>query len=266
MSDSLYIAATGMQAQQLNVDTIANNLVNMTTPGFKRGRVAFTDMMATEATRMGAMGGSTSPEAGLLGSLPRLGAGVGISSVTKSFEPGVLNPTNSAWDLGIQGEGFIQVVMPDGSVAYSRGGTLKVNQEGLLSTQGGQPLKGSVAIPANATGLTISTDGRILVSLPNQLRPMEVGQLQLARFTHPGGLTVLGDGLYRESEASGEAMVGGSGQDGIGTLQQGVLEGSNVKMVDEMVNLMVAQRSYEASVKVVQASDELLGMINNLRK
>lgn len=263
MFDALYIGATGMQAQQLNVDTVANNLVNMTTPGYKKARVGFSDLMVQEAARLLP---STRQSDGVLGALPHLGAGIGVTGVSKLFDMGELKRTDSAFDLAIQGDGFLEVVLPDGSHAYTRGGTLKVNKDGQLATLSGYALKPGIAIPDNAKSLTIGSDGRVQVTLPNQTNPVDVGQLDLVRFTSPSGLIALGDNLYRSSDASGEAIVGRAGEDGIGTLAQGVLEASNVKMVDEMVNLMLAQRAYEASVKVVQASDEMLGMVNGLRR
>ncbi|HJV47710.1 MAG TPA: flagellar basal-body rod protein FlgG [Geothrix sp.] len=264
MSDALYIGATGMQAQQLNVDTIANNLVNVNTPGFKKGRVSFTDLMVMEAARQN--GVDPTQDGGPMASIARTGSGVGIASMGKLFDQGSVNQTGSAWDIAIQGDGFLEVTMADGSSAFCRGGTLKVNHDGLLTTQSGQALKPTITIPTNATSMTITPDGNVLVTVPNQNQPVNAGQLQMVHFANPGALLPQGDNLYRVSEDSGEPMAGNAGQDGIGTLQQGYLEGSNVKMVDEMVNLMVAQRSYEASVKVVQTADELLAMVNNLRK
>ncbi|WP_005034688.1 flagellar basal-body rod protein FlgG [Holophaga foetida] len=264
MHDALSIAATGMQAQQLNVDTIANNLVNVNTPGFKKGRVTFTDLMTSEASRMNL--GEANLETDGASLVPRLGAGVGITRVGKLFDAGTISQTGSSWDLAIQGEGFIPVALADGTTGYSRGGTLKVNSEGLLTTQTGQAMKPSITIPAAATGVTISSDGQVLVTVPNQSTPVHAGQLQLVRFSNAAALVPQGDGLYRAGVETGEAITAYAGQDGLGSFQQGFLEGSNVKMVDEMVNLMVAQRTYEASVKVAQASDEMQGLINNLRK
>jgi flagellar basal-body rod protein FlgG len=267
MFDALYIGATGMQAQQLNVDTIANNLANVNTVGFKKGRVSFTDLMVREAALAqpaNSTGGGL--DVGPLAAIPRLGAGVGVASVGKVFDLGDLKQTGSAYDVAIQGDGFLEVVMPDGSRAFTRGGTLKVNADGMLVTQAGLPLKPGISVPANAMNLAIGSDGQVKITVPNQPTPIEAGQLQLVRFTNPASLLAQGDNLYRATDASGEPMASMPGQDGIGTLAQGYLEGSNVKMVDEMVNLMVAQRAYEASVKVVQASDEMLGMVNGLRR
>lgn len=261
MFDALYISATGMQAQQLNVDTIANNLANVSTPGFKKSKVGFTDLMVREAARL-----TPSQVAGPLGGETRLGAGVGITGVAKLFDMGDLKKTESAFDLAIQGEGFLEVSMPDGSSAYTRGGTFKINREGLLATPGGFPLKPILSIPDNAESMVIEADGRVQVQVPGRASPIDLGQLELVRFTNPSGLLAQGDNLYRSSVDSGEAIAAKPAEDGMGSLAQGFLEGSNVKLTEEMVNLMVAQRVYEANVKVVQASDEMLAMINGLRR
>lgn len=266
MNDALYIAATGMQAQQLNVDTIANNLANVNTPGFKKGRVSFTDLVAREAAQVQPSASPDGSPAGLMASLQHLGAGVGTANVSRSFDLGDLKQTGASLDLAIQGDGFFEVTLPDGGHAFTRGGSLKVTAEGLLATQSGQVLKPGISVPGNATAVTIGADGRVLVTVPNRATPIDAGQLELVRFANPSALVAGGDNLYRASEGSGEPAAGVPGQDGMGLLAQGYLEGSNVKMVDEMVNLMVAQRAYEANVKVAQASDEMLGLINGLRR
>lgn len=256
-----------MQAQQLNVDTIANNLANVNTPGFKKSRVSFSDLMIREAIRVQPVSASDGASGvGPLAAIPRLGAGVGIASVGKVFDLGEVKQTGSIFDVAIQGDGFLEVVMADGSRAFTRGGTLKVNADGLLATSAGQPLRPGIAIPTNATTVSIGSDGRVRAVVPTQTAPVDLGQIEMARFSNPALLLAQGDGLYRITDGSGEPMVSKPGQDGIGMVKQGFLEGSNVKMVDEMVSLMVAQRAYEANVKVVQASDEILAMINNLRK
>lgn len=264
MFDSLYIGSTGMQAQQLNVDTIANNLANVNTAGFKKGRVSFSDLMVRGAARLAQPAADV--QTGPLAAIPGAGAGVGVASMSRLFDMGDIKKTDSPMDIAIQGSGFLEVTMPDGSRAYTRGGTLRVNQDGFLATHSGHPLKPGIAIPDNAQAVIIGSDGRVQVRLPGQSAGLEAGQLELVRFASPQGLLAQGDSLYRSSDASGEAMAGRAGEDGMGTIAQGVLEGSNVKMVEEMVNLMIAQRAYEASVKVVQASDEMLGMVNGLRK
>lgn len=258
MFDALYIGATGMQAQQTHVDTIANNLANANTPAYKKSRVSFTDLVLKASQPAGA----AAPLAATQGT----GAGVALAAAAKLFEPGELKKTESPMDIAIQGEGFLELQMADGTRAYTRGGTLKVNADGQLATLAGVPLKPGIAIPDNASAVLVSASGRVQVQVKGQSTPIEAGQLEVVRFTNPQGLLAQGGNVYRATEASGEAIGGKPGEDGMGTIAQGFVEGSNVKMVEEMVNLMVAQRAYEASVKVVQASDEMLGMINGLRR
>jgi flagellar basal-body rod protein FlgG len=265
MFEALYIGATGMQAQQLHVETIANNLANMNTVAFKKGRVSFSDLIARETNRLLQTAGEGAGS-GPLAATQRLGAGVSVSAMSKVFDPGELRRTDAPLDIAVRGEGLLEVTMPDGSSAYTRGGSLKVNKDGLLATQAGHPLRPAISIPDNAQSVIVEQDGRVLVKPAGQTTPTEAGQLELVRFTGTGLLTAQGDNLYRPSEASGEAIAVRAGEDGAGTFAQGFLEGSNVKMVDEMVNLMLAQRAYEANVKVVQAADEMLGMVNSLRK
>lgn len=264
MFDAFYIAATGMNAQQQNVDAVANNLANVNTTGYKKSRVSFFDLVAKDADRASNMG--TAAATSLLDVGLNKGVGVGIAAIHKLFDAGDIKKTDSVHDVAIAGDGFLELSLVDGSTAYARGGTLRVNADGLLSTLSGHALKPGISVPEGAESLVISTDGRVTVRMTNQSVPVEIGRLQLVRFPNNAGLSAEGDNLYRATPASGEAISGRAGEEGVGTLRQGHLEGSNVKMVEEMVNLMVAQRAYEASVKVIQASDELLGMVNNLRK
>jgi flagellar basal-body rod protein FlgG len=182
------------------------------------------------------------------------------------FDPGELRKTEAPLDLAIQGDGFLEIAMPDGSRAYTRGGTLKVNADGQLATQAGLPLKPGIAIPDNAEAIVIAASGRVQVRVAGQSALAEAGQLELVRFGNAQELLPQGGNVYRATEASGEPQAARPGEEGVGTLAQGYLEGSNVKLVEEMVQLMVAQRAYEASVKVVQASDEMLGLVNGLRR
>jgi flagellar basal-body rod protein FlgG len=263
MFDALYIAATGMQAQQLNVDTIANNLTNANTAGFKKSRVSFSDLVTSDTARLSTR---NDVEGGPLTAVRRLGSGVGVVRLDRMFYAGDLRQTGSALDVAIQGSGFLELLMPDGTRGYSRGGTLKIDSDGQLVTLGGNVLRPGIQVPLNARDLKISNDGRVTATLPGHTTPNELGQLELVRFGNPSMLQALGDGVYRVTEGSGEAMTSRSGQDDTGRIVQGAIEGSNVKMGDEMIDLMIAQRAYAASVKVVQASDEMLGMVNNLRK
>lgn len=264
MFDALYIGATGMQAQQLNVDTIANNLANVNTTGFKRARVSFTDLVARDSTRASA--GSAGEESGVFGPGLALGAGVGIANLSKLFDMGDLKKTDAPFDVTVRGDGFMEVVLPDGSSAFTRGGTLKVNKDGMLATLSGLALKPGISIPEDAQELLVHADGRIQVRTSVGGTPLDVGRMELVRFASPQGLIAQGDNLYRSGAASGDPISARAGEDGVGTLAQGYLEGSNVKMVEEMVNLMVAQRTYEANVKIVQAADEILGLVNGLRR
>jgi flagellar basal-body rod protein FlgG len=261
MFDALAIAATGMHAQQVNVDVIANNLANVQTAGYKKSRVVFADLVAPAQVLQQRAG-----ESGPLAALQPVGAGVALPTPSRLFDLGDLKKTDSPWDLAIQGDGFLEVTLPDGSRAYTRGGTFKVNADGQLATQAGIPLKPGILVPDNAEAIVVSATGRLQVRVSGQSTPVEAGQLELVRFANTTGLLAQGGGLYQATEASGEPIAGKAGEDGVGTLAQGFLEGSNVKLVEEMVNLMVAQRAYEASAKVVQASDEMLGIVNGLRR
>lgn len=260
MFDALQIAATGMHAQQQQVDAIANNLANVNTSGFKKARVSFTDLVMRQAQQAPAAAEALDARTLVHG------AGVAVGRTGQSFDAGDARKTDSAYDVMIAGDGFIEVMLPDGGIAYTRGGSLRLGADGQLSTVAGYALRPGITIPDDMTDLTITPEGRVLVQTPRQRAPVEVGQLELVRFVAPSGLAPLGDNLFKPTEAAGEPIAGRAGQDGLGAIRQGHLEGSNVKLVEEMVGLMVAQRAYEASVKVAQASDEMLGMVNNLRK
>jgi flagellar basal-body rod protein FlgG len=258
MNEALYIAATGMHTQQKSVDTIANNLANVNTPGYKKGKVSFEDLVYRElnpAARGGAAG------TGMLG-----GTGVGVFSLLKDFSAGELKKTDVPMDLAIRGDGFLEVTSADGVSAYSRGGTLMVDKDGFLATADGYALKPSIHVGSDARELTIMADGRVMVRGRDQAQASEAGRIELSRFGDTSGLEALGANLYRPSVRSGDAILGKAGEDGMGTLAQGYVEASNVRLIDEMVDLMAAQRAYESSVKVVQAADEMLSMSNNLRK
>ncbi|HWH82078.1 MAG TPA: flagellar basal-body rod protein FlgG [Burkholderiaceae bacterium] len=259
MIDSLYIGATGLNAQQLNVDTIANNLANVNTAGFKRGRVDFEDVMYREVQRANGMPGSA-------GNAHLLGSGVGVAGVHKLFTTGELKKTDNGFDIAIRGDGFLEVVLADGNHAYTRTGRLTVNKEGFLASAEGYALRPSIAVPADAKNIDIAANGVVTASFGDARAPEELGQIELASFSNTSGLAPAGENLYRSTEGSGEPTYGKPGDDGRGTLAQGYLETSNVKLVEEMVNLMVAQRGYEVSAKVIQASDEMMSLSNNLRR
>lgn len=260
MNDSLYIAATGMHMQQKGVDTIANNLANVNTPGFKKGRVSFEDLVYRDLNGAGVRLDS--------GGNQQLwqGSGVGMASIFKSFTLGELKKTDQAMDLAIQGDGFLEFLAPDGSSVFGRGGTLTVDKDGFLATSGGLLFKPTIHIGTDAKEVSIKADGRVMVRHRDGGQAVEVGHMELVRFADNSGLTSLGGNVYKASERSGEPIVGRIGDDGLGVLAQGYLESSNVTLIEEMVDLMVAQRAYESNVKVIQASDEMLAMSNNLRK
>lgn len=259
MNDAFQIAATGMYAQRQNVDAIANNLANVNTTGFKKARVSFVDLVARSAEPIDG-------DATFAAGHANLGVGVGVAHMARNFEPGELKQTGNTLDVAVSGDGFIEVMLPDGGKAYTRGGTLRVTPEGQLATASGHVLAPSLDVPDDVKELRISPQGVVTATTAGEARAVELGRLELVRFAAPDALQAMGDGLFRPDKAAGEAIVARAGEDGTGELRQGYLESSNVKLVDEMVGLMVAQRAYEASVKVVQAADEMLGMVNNLRK
>jgi flagellar basal-body rod protein FlgG len=259
MLNSLYIGATGMQAQQLNVDAIANNLANVNTTGYKKSRISFEDLLYRAASPNGV---ANSNEA-----LPvALGLGTFVASNAKSFLGGELKQTESPLDVAIQGNGFFEVVLPDGTSAYTRHGSFRVTSDGMLGTEAGYPLKQQIHIPAEATNIAIEATGRVMATMSNETKPVEIGQIELASFSNPQGLDALGGNLYSSTQISGQARVTKPGEDGNGTLFQGYLESSNVKLAEEMVNLVLAQRAYELNAKIIQTSDEMLSISNNLRR
>jgi flagellar basal-body rod protein FlgG len=257
MLDSLYIAATGMQAQQLNVDTISNNLANVNTTSFKRGRVSFEDMLYRETGRRALLGADAAA---------RFGTGVAVSDTTKLFTDGELRKTDAPLDVAIRGQGFFEVLLPDGSRAFTRSGALTVNKDRLLATADGNVIAPSLEIPVDATSIVIDSAGRVTATVPGETQPAEVGQVELARFVNPAGLSAIGNNLYLATDKSGDALHGKPGEESFGTLAQGFLEASNVKLVDELVALLVAQRGFEVNSKALQASDEMLSLINGLRR
>jgi flagellar basal-body rod protein FlgG len=253
MIDSLYIGATGMAAQQTNVDTISNNLANANTPTYKKSRVVFEDLLMQQAAAAGQAPGTT-------------GLGTALAASGKIFTDGELVKSQNALDVAIRGRGFLEVVLADGSSGYTRSGTLQVNRDGVLTTADGNALKASIQIPPDAKDVVIDANGNVSVGLPNQTDREQVGQLELVNFMNPTGLNPIGDNLYAATDKSGDPVQGKAGDDGFGTIAQGFLEASNVNYVDELVNLVVAQRAYQVNAKVIQASDDMLNITNNLRR
>lgn len=258
MIDALYIGATGMHAQQQNVDVIANNLANVNTSGFKKNRVLFQDAYYRAQ--------QLSPTNGDVNQTILLGMGTLIASNNKSFLQGDVKATESPLDLAIRGNGFFEVLLPDGTSAYTRHGALKVNENGVLATVSGYELKQQIEIPVDSLEVVIDQSGKVSSRSPKDNALVEIGQLELTSFANNEGLKPLGDNLFMVTDTAGQLTVNKPGEDGLGTLAQGYLEGSNVKLSEEMVNLVLAQRAYELSAKVIQASDEMLSISNSLRR
>ncbi len=260
MMTGLWSAASGMEAQQTNIDVIANNLANVNTVGFKSSRADFQDLLYQTVQAAGATSGDGTQTTGI-----EVGLGTRCASVQKLFTSGDLRQTGNALDLAIEGDGFFCVVTGDGT-AYTRDGSFKLDGTGRLVTNDGAVLQPEVTIPPEAQDIAISRDGTVSVTLPGQSEARQVGKITLAKFLNPAGLSSVGHNLYTATPASGEAITGTPGQKGMGSIAQRTLEMSNVKIIDEMVNLIVAQRAYEVNSKAIQASDEMLQMANNLTR
>ncbi len=259
---SLNIAATGMLAQQLNVEVISNNIANMNTTGYKRQRAEFQDLLYQSQRRVG----STSSDTGTV--VPagvQIGLGVKTAAVYMIAEQGNLASTDNTLDLAISGQGFYQVTLPSGETSYSRAGSFQLSPTGQIVSADGYVVQPGITIPANAVDITINASGEVLVKIDGQVNVSNVGRIQLASFPNPAGLEATGDNLFLETAASGTATQGNPGTAGFGQLMQGFLETSNVNTVTEITNLITAQRAYEMNSKVIQTSDEMLNSVNRLR-
>ncbi len=263
MIRALYSAASGMDAQQLNVDNIANNLANANTAGYKMRRAQFQDLLYQNMVQPGANAGQqTTVPTGL-----QLGLGTRAASNEIIFTQGNFSETGNPLDVVIQGNGFFQVRMPTGTLAYTRDGSFQLDKNGTLVTANGNPLEPQITLPANAQSVTIATDGTVSYITPGQSAAQQAGQIQIAGFQNPAGLNSLGQNLYQPTDASGDPTVAApGGQEGLGTLMQGYTEQSNVSIVEEFINLIAAQRAYEANSKVVKAADDMYQQVNNLRQ
>ncbi len=259
---SLDIASTGMQAQQTNVDVISNNLANMTTTGFKRRRAEFQDLIYQNLRRVGS---NTSDNGSVVPAGAQVGLGVRTAAIYRINEQGTLQQTSNSLDLAIQGNGYFPVTLPSGDTAYTRDGTFGLAPDGTIVTADGYPVSGGITIPANASSITISTNGQVQASVAGQVAPQTVGTLQLAVFPNEAGLDAQGDNLFLQSGASGTPTTGAPGSAGVGTVLQGFVEGSNVNVVTEISNLITAQRAYEMNSKVITTSDQMLSTLTNLR-
>lgn len=258
MIDALYVGATGMAAQQGGLEAVANNLANMNTPAYKRSQAVFEDLVYRESARQ-------TPAQGETAGATYLGLGTRLSAVEKVFSQGDLRPSESEFDVALNGEGFVAVGNPDGSQLFSRLGSLRVGEDGLLQLRSGQPLEPAITLPRDARGLRVAEDGRVS-ALTEDGKTLDVGRIELAMFNNPAGLKPVGEGLYQATEQSGAAQMGLAGEEGRGKLAQKYLEGSNVKMADELVSMMLAQRAFEANSRIIQAADEMQSIVNNLRR
>ena len=257
---ALWTAATGMQAQQLTLDVVANNLANVQTAGFKRSRVDFQDLVYETLQAPGA----ASAQGQEIPTGFQVGHGSRAVATQRLFIKGDLQQTGNALDLAIEGDGFFQVQQPTGETAYSRSGAFKKDSQGRVVTSDGFAIEPQITIPANALNITVGVDGIVSVSLPGQTQPQQVGTLEIARFINPAGLVAQGRNLFLPSQASGDATPGTPGLDGLGTLLQGFVEGSNVNVVEEMIGLITSQRAYEINSKAIRTADEMMQTANNL--
>ena len=259
MFSSLWVAKTGLDAQQTRMDVISNNLANANTTGYKSARASFQDLVYQNLRQPGGQTTEqTQAPSGLM-----LGTGVRVVGSEKLFTQGNIEQTGNSLDVAIQGRGFLQVTMPDGTIAYTRDGSLHMDQNGQLVTANGYAVDPAVSIPANAQSITIGSDGTISVSVPGQAATQQIGTVQLADFINPAGLQPNGDNLYLETASSGSPQIGQPGLNGLGTLAQGALESSNVNVVEQMVNMIETQRTYEMNSKAVSAADSMLQFLTN---
>jgi flagellar basal-body rod protein FlgG len=259
---SLHIAGTGMMAQQTNVEVISNNIANMSTTGFKRRRAEFQDLLYQNLRRVGSQSADTGS---VLPSGAQVGLGVKTGAVYRIAEQGNLSQTGNRFDLAIRGNGYFQVALPSGETAYTRDGTFGLSPEGVIVTADGFVVQPGITIPANATDVTINANGEVLAKLDGQVAAQNVGQIQVAIFANEGGLEAIGDNLLLASQGSGQPQAGAPGTPGYGQVMQGFVETSNVNVVQEITNLITAQRAYEMNSRVISASDEMLSTLSRLR-
>ncbi|MEJ2200678.1 MAG: flagellar basal-body rod protein FlgG [Desulfuromonadaceae bacterium] len=260
MIRALWTAATGMETQQTNMDVIANNLANVNSTGFKKSRADFQDILYQTAK----IAGSTVAGGGELPTGVQIGLGSKIAAIQKVFTLGDIHTTGNELDLAIEGQGFFQVTQANGELAYTRGGAMKMDSTGRLVTSEGLPVAPEIVIPAGATKISISNNGTVEVLQDGSNTPTEIGTMELARFSNPAGLNSLGHNLFAETVSSGSPETGMAGENGLGSISQGYLEGSNVNIMEEMVNMIAGQRAYEINSKAIRTADEMLQMANDL--
>ena len=260
MMRSLWISKTGMEAQQMQLDAISNNLANVSTNGYKRSHAVFEDLMYQNLRQAGA---ATSDQTELPTGL-QVGLGTRAVATSRNFSQGNLQQSSNTLDLAIRGNGFFQIQLPDGTTGYTRDGSFQVSATGQLVTNNGYTVQPGITIPATAQSVTIGNDGTVSVVLPGQAQPSNVGQIQLANFVNPAGLEPKGQNMFGETAASGAAAAGVPGLNGLGTVQQGFVETSNVNVVEELVQMIQTQRSYELNSKSIQTSDQMLQRLTQL--
>jgi len=258
---ALHTSATGMEAQQAQVDNVSNNLANVNTTGFKRGRVDFQDLLYQTIKEAGAPAGpETQAPVGV-----QLGVGVNVGAIHKNFEQGAVDITSNPMDLMVNGDGFFGVQQANGEVAYTRNGSFQIDKEGRLMTKSGELIQPAITIPTNSLSFQVGPTGEVKVKLPGQNSESVVAQIELANFTNPAGLSAIGGSLYVPTDGSGEPTQGKPGENGLGMVMQGALESSNVNVVNEMTNLIKAQRAYEMNSKVMTTADQMMSTLNNIK-
>lgn len=262
MIKSLFTAATGMGAMQENINVISNNLANVSTQGFKRSRAEFQDLLYQTLR----MPGTETPQGTQIPTGIQIGMGSKLSAVSKNFQQGDFQQTNNELDLAIQGKGFFQVLQPDGTTAYTRTGTFKLDNAGQMVSADGEPLEPPITIPNDAMSISISNTGAVSVLRPGNVTATVMGQIDLANFINPAGLISMGRGLYKETAASGTPALGNPGSMELGLVQQGSIETSNVNVVEELTNMILAQRAYEMNSKAITTSDEMMQTANNTKR
>lgn len=262
MMRSLWSAATGMMGQQFNVDVISNNLANVNTTGFKRARADFEDLMYQKLT----IPGTTAAQGTQIPTGTEVGLGTRVAATSRMNMQGSLKHTENPLDLAIEGEGYFQITMPDGTLGYSRDGSFKLEGTGAIVNSDGYRLADNITIPADATNVTVADDGTVSVLVAGQAEPQDVGQIQIAKFVNPAGLSSMGANILVQTPASGDPVLANPGSEGTGRIRHGYLEMSNVAVVEAMVDLITAQRAYEVNSKSIQTADNMLGVAANLKR
>jgi flagellar basal-body rod protein FlgG len=260
MFNSLWISKTGMEAQQMQLDVISNNLANASTNGYKRSHAVFEDLMYQNLRQAGS---NTSEQSQLPAGL-QVGLGVRTVATSRNFSQGNLTQTGNQLDVAIQGNGFFQVTMPDGTTSYTRDGAFQVNAAGQLVTSSGLPIASGITVPANATSVSVSADGTVAATIPGNVTPQAIGTIALASFVNPAGLEPRGQNLFSETASSGQPNAGAPGANGLGQLMQGFTESSNVNVVQELVGMIQTQRAYEMNSKAIQTTDQMLQKLGQL--